>query len=103
MSPKSSEERYQEWLERMEIPLEQQTDIETMKEYLRDEFGITGIEQVEALWSATGMKMSLGEHGIRAITITYPWGVELRYGIQGMPGLWGWASVQQIMLGEEWE
>jgi hypothetical protein len=87
----------------MEIPIEQQTDIETMKEYLRDEFGITGIDQVEALWSATGMKANLAEHGIRGIAIVYPWGTETRYGIQGMPGLWGWAAVQQIMTGEEWE
>lgn len=102
MSPKSSEERYQEWLERMEIPLEQQTDIETMKEYLRDEFGITGDLQVEALWGATGHKESYTEHGIRAVMVEYPWGTELRYGIQGMAGLWGWSAVQEIMSGEGW-
>jgi len=101
--PKSSEERYQEWLTRLEIPLEETTDIETMKEYLREEFGITGIEQVEALWGATGMKANLSEHGIRVISITYPWGKETRYGVQGMPGLWGWESVMQIKEGEEWE
>jgi len=101
--PRTSEERYQEWLERLEIPLEEQTDIETMKEYLREEFGITGIEQVEALWGATGMKAELSEHGIRAITIEYPWGKQLRYGVQGMPGLWGWESITEIMESEGWE
>lgn len=102
MSPKSSEEKYQEWLERLEIPVEETTSIERLKEHLRDEFGITGDLQVEALWSATGMSADLAEHGIRAILITYPWGRELRYGVQGMPGLWGWASIQEIMEEEEW-
>jgi len=100
--PKSKEERYQEWLERMEIPVEAQTDIETFKEYLREEFGITRIEQVEALWSATEMSRNLEEHGIRAVLVEYPWGRQLRYGVQGLPGLWGWESVRKIMEEEGW-
>lgn len=101
MSPRSPEERYQEWLDRMEIPLEQQTDIETMQRYLKDEFGITGEAQIGALWSAVEKADILGEHGIHSVTVTYPWGRELRFGIQGLSGLWGWAAVQQIMEEEE--
>lgn len=100
MSPASPEERYQEWLDRMEIPLEQQSDIETMRKYLKDEFGITGDAQVAALWSAVDIADTLAEYGIHAVTVTYPWGKELRYGVQGMGGLWGWASVQEIMSAE---
>jgi len=102
MSPKSPDERYQEWLDRLEIPVENTTDIETLKSYLKDEFGITGDAQVEALWGATGVTADYAEHGIRAVTVTYPWGKELRYGVQGMSGLWGWESVQEIREGEGW-
>ena len=86
----------------MEIPIEATTSIATLQEYLRDEFGITGDLQIEALWGATGVKDLYSEHGVRAVLVTYPWGQELRYGVQGMPGLWGWESVQEIMEGEEW-
>lgn len=96
------EERYQEWLSRLEIPISEQTDIDRFRQYLRDEFDITRDVQVEALWSTMGVEVTLEQHGIRAITITYPWGRELRYGVQGMPGLWGWESIQTMREGEEW-
>jgi hypothetical protein len=97
----SREEKYQEWLERLEIPITEQADIERFKEYLRDEFGITGELQIQALWSQVETKTAYTEMGIRAVIVEYPWGKELRYGIQGMPGLWGWASVKEIMEAEE--
>lgn len=100
MSPVSSEERYQEWLDRMDIPIEDLTDIETLRSYLKDEMGITGDAQVQALWEAAGISNQLSTYGIRAVTVTYPWGNELRYGVQGLPGLWSWASVQTIMAEE---
>jgi len=99
--PKSPEERYQEWLDRMEIPVESTADLETLKDYLRDEFEITNPLQVEALWSAIGTSDTLADFGIHAVTVRYPWGAELRYGVQGLPGLWGWAAVQEIMSEEE--
>lgn len=94
------DERYQEWLERMEIPIENTTNIEIFKDYLRDEFGITDDPRITALWEAVDKTELLSEHGITPIMITYPWGRELRYGVQGMPGLWGWESVQEIMAEE---
>jgi len=45
----------------------------------------------------------MSEHGIHGVTIHYPWGVEVRYGIQGLPGLWGLDKVREIMEEEEWE
>ena len=98
--PKSPEERYQEWLERMEIPLEDLDSIETMKSYLKEELDMTNPNQIEALWSAVDKKDTLAEHGIHPVTITYPWGREVRYGVQGLAGLWGWESVQEIMAEE---
>jgi len=101
MSPKSSDERYQEWLERMEIPLENQVDIDRFRDYLRDEFDITKDTQVQALWSAVDTTKDLSEHGIHPLIVHYPWGDELRFGVQGLPGLWGWEAVLQILEEEE--
>lgn len=100
--PVSSEERYQEWLDRLEIPIENMTDIATLQSYLKDEFGITGDAQIAALWSSTQVSADFAEHGIRAVTVTYPWGKELRYGVQGMAGLWGLTRIQEIRAGEGW-
>ena len=101
--PASPEERYQEWLERMEIPIEDQTDIETFKSYLKDEFAITGEAQIGALWGATAISDTLADMGIHAVIVHYSWGNSLRYGVQGMPGLWGWETIQIIMEAEAYE
>ena len=98
--PKGSEERYQEWLDRLEIPIEETATLDTFKDYLRDEFGFEKDTQVMALWGAMDKKLDLADFGIHPLTITYPWGKELRYGVQGMPGLWGWESVQIIVEAE---
>lgn len=102
MPPISSDERYQEWLSRLEVPVEATTDIETLKDYLKDELGITGDAQVAALWDATGTKDMLAEFGISPVTVDYVTRgfKELRYAVQGMPGLWGWESVQTIIAAE---
>ena len=100
--PVDREERYQEWLSRMEIPIEATTDIQTLKDYLRDELELTlNPEQEAAIWSTLDKSELYAEHGIHAVTVTYPWGKELRYGVQGLSGLWGWASIQTIMAAEE--
>jgi len=98
---RSKEQEYEEWLGRLDIPVEKTEDIELFKEYLRDELGITGNLQIDALWNAVEMQKDLSDFGIRGVTITYPWGQERRYGIQGIPGLWGWESVRQILEAEE--
>jgi hypothetical protein len=101
MCPKAQEEKYQEWLERLEIPIDKAADIETLRNYLKGEFGITTDAQVQALWDTLDIKDTLAEHGIHAVMVTYPWGKDLRYGVQGMPGLWGFEAVQTIMEEEE--
>ena len=95
-------EQYEEWLGRLDIPIEAQRDIETLRGYLKDELGIIGDAQVDALWGVTGVTESYAERGIKQVRIDYPWGVAVRYGVQGMPGLWGWARVQEIRAAEEW-
>jgi hypothetical protein len=99
---RSKEEEYEEWLGRLDIPIESQDTIDHLRDYLKDELGITGDSQVEALWGAVQHETDFGEHGIKQVRVEYPWGVEVRYGIQGMSGLWGWATVQEIREGEEW-
>jgi len=98
---RDKQEEYEEWLGRLDIPIERTTDIETFRTYLREELGITLDQQVEALWSGVETQTDLAEHGIRGVTIEYPWGAERRYGVQGLPGLWGWESVKRILEEEE--
>jgi hypothetical protein len=99
---KSEEQEYEEWLGRLDVPVEKTADIETFQEYLREELGITGDAQIDALWSAVATTDVLAEHGIRGVTVRYPWGTERRYGVQGMPGLWSWESVMRIRSEEGW-
>ena len=94
-----SEERYLEWLERLEIPIEDTVSIEAFQNYLKEVLGITLTDaQRDALWEATGYEYEiLAPLGVRAIYITYPWGKQLRFVIAKMPGLWGWSSVQRFL------
>lgn len=98
----SKQEKYEEWLARLDIPLEDTLDIERFREYLIDELGITGDLQLEALESVRQAPQAYAEHRIEAITVEYPWGKEVRYAIQGLAGLWGWESVQRIRAEEAW-
>ena len=90
------------WLERTEEELGFDETLTALQQGLKDTLHITTDAQLEGLRQASGLETGLAEHGIHAVTVTYPWGKELRYGIQGMPGLWGYASVQQIREGEDW-
>jgi hypothetical protein len=85
----------------MEIPLEAQSDIEVFKDWLKDQLTEPTAAQVDALWSAIDVSDTLGDYGIHGVRIDYPWGVEVRYGIQGLPGLWGWAAVQEVISSEK--
>lgn len=101
------EEEIAEWLGRLEEEESLPDEITEFKRVLTDELmSVTGEPhteaQIEALWNAKGVEVSFEEHGIRAVTVRYPWGAELRYGIQGVAGLWGWESVQAIRSAEEW-
>jgi len=101
MALKTPEERYQEWLERLEIPIEETTEYEQFQKYLKEELGLTDV-QINALWEATGYRYEvLAGAGIRAVTVVYPWGREVRYGITGAPGLWGFTRMKEILAERE--
>jgi hypothetical protein len=103
MSPKKTSEEYGDTLVRLDIPIEEQIDKDRFTKYLAEELGITNLDFQESLWSEVDTSFLMSEHGIKGVTITYPWGVEVRYGIQGLPGLWGLERVREIMEEEEWE
>ena len=101
MSPKKTDEEYGETLVRLDIDIENFADIATFKKYLSDELGITNPDFQEALWAETPRYLDYEKYDIHGVTITYPWGREVRYGVQGLPGLWGWESIIEIMASEE--
>lgn len=76
--------------------------LEEVRNMLKEELGYDRPTLAEAIWSGVGTKVSMSEMGIRGVWVHYkpPRDYEHRYGIQGMPGLWSWQSVQEIMAGE---
>jgi hypothetical protein len=100
MCPETPEEDLVAWLERMEVPMDKQLDIKTFKDWLTDQIGIPTDAQVEGLWSAIGTSDTLADHGIYFVGVRENWGTNPRYAIQGLPGLWGWERVQEIMAEE---
>jgi len=83
------------WLSRLEIPIEEAATLEDLQDYLRDELGY-GDDQIDALTSGWIQSHDFESAGIHALTVTYPWGKELRYGIKGAPGLWGFESAMRF-------
>jgi hypothetical protein len=95
--PKERLERYMEWLERMEIPIEEYETVERFQDYLLDEFGITG-KRAEALTEAmTFCTEELLPEGVRPFTIEFPWGEQIRYAVKGHPGAWGWRRMLELV------
>jgi len=95
VSLKSAEERYQEWLERLEIPIEETAEIERLQTYLKEEFGFTEA-QIDAIIGASEFRYTdLAEAGIHPVIVVYPWGREVRYGVAGQPGLWGYEAAKE--------
>jgi hypothetical protein len=80
-----------------------------LKEELED-LGIEPTEpRIEALWEVKEKQITekwseetLAEHGIRRVPVTYPWGHEIRYAIQGISGLWGKEFVTALREEEGW-
>jgi hypothetical protein len=101
-SSKHTEEEYEEWLGRMDISIEGQSDIELFQQELQDQISNFTVNMVSSLWEAQQRETRYEEHGINAVTVRYSWGSEVRYGIQGMSGLWGFEAIQQIRQSEEW-
>lgn len=98
----SAEDKCIDWLERLDVPEADMQTIDTLRDYLTHTFPDYTDAQIEALVGASDIGTTLEEHGITPVSIRYPWGTELRYGIQGAAGLWGYEAVQQIREEEEW-
>lgn len=96
------EDKCIDWLARLDIPIEETTTRERLTKYLQEQFPTYSDAQLEALAEASGTESALEAAGIKQVRIYYPWGVELRYGIQGMPGLWGWETAKTVLEEEEW-
>ena len=108
-SRQATQEEYEEWLGRLEEEEPLPDDYETFQRMLRGELSMADGSkldytdaQIEKLWEMKGIEADYTEHGIRGINITYPWGVERRYGIQGIGGLFGWERVQSFRREEGW-
>jgi len=92
-----TEERYIEWLERMDLDIEDSTSIEALQDVLAKEMTVTP-GRLDALWSAIQTSYEeLAPQGIHAVLVHYSWGDDLRFGVKGHPGLWGWSSVLRFM------
>ena len=91
---------FDDWLERQDIPIEEQTDLDTYLSYLENKFGIRdGSLDIAAQYynqrhdylPELDIK-AIDYHGsIRGIEFT-----DTRYGIKGRPGLWGRESMLSI-------
>jgi len=108
-SSPATQEEYEEWLGRLEEEEPLPGDYDEFVRMLRGQLQMADGSrldytdaQIEKLWEMKGTEERYAEHGIRGINIRYPWGVERRYGIQGLSGLFGWAMVQEIMGEEAW-
>lgn len=98
----TTDEEIEEWLGRIEEAELLPEDKEIFRQTLESELYGYNDAQIEALWISKQNQADYSEHGIRALIVRYPWGSEIRYGIQGISGLWGWESVQSIREEEEW-
>jgi len=90
------------WLKRMEEEALAPLEREAFSKWLFDQIGDYSTAQEEGLWAAKGAEEVLGAHNIVVVDITYPWGRETRYVIQGIPGLWGYESMKQVEEAEGW-
>lgn len=105
----ASQEEYEEWLGRLEeeepLPDEYDNFVRTLRGQLQMPDG-TRLDyndaQIEKLWEMKNTEADYSMHGIRGINVHYPWGVERRYGIQGLQGLFGWTRVQEVRSEEGW-
>ncbi len=92
----SEEAKYQEWLERLEIPVEDTATQETLVKYLIEELGYSD-SQIDAIVGAVDFRdVDLADVGIHPFTIEFEWGKQIRYGIEGMAGAWGYTRMREI-------
>ena len=104
------EEDLLEWLERLEVPVEDTATISRFQRYLEDQIEVTD-RRLEALWDSIETKYGeLMPMGATLVTVEYPWGSEIRFGLtrgawlepeKWRPGLWGWEQMKELTGWEE--
>ena len=101
---KTPQEEIEIFLARLEEEEQAPPYIEDFKIWLGQQIGVATPAQEEALWEAKKSQISEEEHGIRPVIVTYiSRGTrELRYAVQGLAGLWGFESIQEIREAEGW-
>ena len=98
----ATQEEYEEWLGRLEEEESLPDDYELFQKKLAGELYGFNDAQIQKLWELKGNQNIYAEHGVSMVTIRYPWGSELRYGVQGLSGLWGWERIQELRNEEGW-
>jgi len=104
------DERYEDFLNRMDVPVEAWEDKERLRAHLREQLGYEPYDtQIEALWEYMETQKTekwdepyLREHGVRRIVVYYPWGSQVRYVVQGLRGLFGREFVEKLREEEGW-
>ncbi len=92
----SQEEKYMEWLERLEISVEDTSTLTKLTDYLVTELGYSD-SQVDAIVGAVDFRdVDLADVGIHPFTIEFEWGKQIRYGIEGLPGAWGYSKMREV-------
>jgi len=93
----TSEEDLMDALARFDLDVEDTVDLETLKVALTEQLGyIPTQKQLDAFGGAQfEITAKLEELGIRALTIEYQWGQQVRYAWKGHPGLWGWERISE--------
>jgi len=94
---KSKEEKYQEWLERMEIPIEETTDIRRFQQWLTDEIDATELQK-EVLWEANKIKWEqISPREAKAVEYEFDWGKVIRWYIKGYRGAFGYEKMKELL------
>jgi len=97
---KTREERYIEWLERLDIPVEETTSIRRFQRYLRVQFDITRPRQIAALWETAQTKLTeWAPAGVKPVRVKYPWGHLVRFAIKGLRGLFSLRRMRELVFG----
>jgi len=82
-------EIFQEWLDRLEIPVEETATLERFQRWLETQIEVTP-KRVRGLWEAVRVRYEeLAPRGVRPVRARYKWGEVTRWAIRGVPGLWG--------------
>jgi len=94
--PRAKEEKYLEWLERMEIPVAETATIRRFQDWLAGQITLTD-PRLTALWSTVELYYEkLVPAGVTPRLIEFPWGEGLRFAIKGYRGWFGAKRMKEI-------